>query len=227
VQYYGKGRVLYVGIDETWRWRAVGEGYYYRRFWSNVIDFLSSGRLQKKRIVLTSGSDRFALGSTLHLRAEAYDANYEPLDAPTLAAEMLDAATGKARTIELKRDPAGGAKGQYEALIPLNSLGSFDLTAKMEGVAATDIADKRIVVALPEEEFRRSEADRTTLAEIAPGDRLVDLAAANELAGRIAPESTALFNQQVHDLWDTPAMLGLIVLLLAAGWIVRKHNNLA
>jgi uncharacterized membrane protein len=38
---YGKGRVLFVGTDDTNRWRqAVGEAYFYR-FWQNAMAWVA------------------------------------------------------------------------------------------------------------------------------------------------------------------------------------------
>ncbi|RPI64055.1 MAG: hypothetical protein EHM48_01470, partial [Planctomycetaceae bacterium] len=46
VQPVGRGRVMYMNFDETWRWRSVDDQKYYRMFWSNVVQYLcsSSGR---------------------------------------------------------------------------------------------------------------------------------------------------------------------------------------
>jgi hypothetical protein len=44
-QNYGFGRVLYVGIDSTWRWRfKIGDNYHHR-FWGQVTQWAASDRL--------------------------------------------------------------------------------------------------------------------------------------------------------------------------------------
>src|SRR5690606_10940730 len=37
LQRYGRGQVLYVGSDETWRWRANGGEKLFARFWGQVV----------------------------------------------------------------------------------------------------------------------------------------------------------------------------------------------
>ena len=101
VQYYGKGRVMYMGIDETWRWRAVDEGSYYRKFWTNMVDFLASGRLQNKRIIITTGSETFAVGEEMRVHVEAYDRDFRPLEDDTFQVEMVDRATGHITRLRL------------------------------------------------------------------------------------------------------------------------------
>jgi hypothetical protein len=41
---YGRGRTLYLGTDETWRWRSHPQGDVYERFWMQVLHYLSGGR---------------------------------------------------------------------------------------------------------------------------------------------------------------------------------------
>ncbi len=44
-QSYGFGRVLYVGIDSTWRWRFKVGDYFHHRFWGQVAQWAASDRL--------------------------------------------------------------------------------------------------------------------------------------------------------------------------------------
>ena len=41
-QNYGFGRVIYLGIDSTWRWRFKRGSVYEHRFWSQVIRWAAS-----------------------------------------------------------------------------------------------------------------------------------------------------------------------------------------
>jgi hypothetical protein len=44
-QNYGFGRVLYVGVDSTWRWRFRAGDRYHHRFWGQVAQWAASDRL--------------------------------------------------------------------------------------------------------------------------------------------------------------------------------------
>ena len=35
--YYGKGQVLFVGFEESWRWRYNAADKYFARFWGQII----------------------------------------------------------------------------------------------------------------------------------------------------------------------------------------------
>jgi len=228
VQYYGKGRCLYLGFDETWRWRAVADGAYYRRFWSNVMDFLAAGRLQEKRVIITTGGDRFSVGEQIRVHVEAYDRDYRPLEREQLRVDMIDTATGRVRTLTLRQDPKRKAKGHYEAIVPLKAVGVFRLTAMRDDPAyKDDVADKTITVTLPQEEFRRPEADLATLRNIAPDGRFLPAHEAQRLPEIIPTGKMTVYHEAPHDLWDVPAAMVLIVGLLAAEWILRKRYNMA
>lgn len=228
VQYYGKGRSLYVGFDETWRWRFVADAAYHRRFWTNLVDFLAAGRLQTKRIIITAGADRFAVGDTLRIRVQAHGLNYEPLEDETFVVDMIDAATRKVQKITLQRDPKQKAKGHYEATLPLKAVGTYDLTARRDDPDYKDeVAGKTITVTLPEEEFRHPEADRATLETMAPEGRFVMAHASGTLADIVPSGKMSVFHDVPHELWDVPMAIVAIVVLLAAEWILRKKYNMA
>ncbi len=227
VQYYGKGRSLYLGSDEIWRWRALDNGAYYRRFWSNVVDFLASGRLQKKRVIITTGADRFAVGEEMPLRVEAYDRDYRPLEDETFVVQMIDRATGRAEAITLKSDVKRKAKGHYEASVKLRRIGSFELTA-LEGTERDEaVAGKTVSVTLPQEEFRRPEADPDMLRALARHGTFLQLHEVDRLPQVVPAGKVTVSNPVPRDLWDVPLTLIVLVVLLAAEWILRKQYNMA
>ena len=222
IQFYGKGRSLYMGTDETWRWRYVQDASYHRRFWDNVMDYLAAGSLEKKRLIITTGGEHFIVGQKLKIRVEAYGRNYEPLTDEKFLLEMVNTNTGKSQQLTLKR---GKSKGRYETTVTLKEVGRYKLMAsqaefKKEGITKT------ITVTLPEEEFIHPEADPATLETIAPGERFMMINQADRLMKLIPRGKTTIFRDVPHDLWDVPLILALLVMLLAAEWILRKKYNM-
>ncbi|MCD4699358.1 MAG: hypothetical protein K8R91_02150, partial [Phycisphaerae bacterium] len=228
VQYYGKGRSLYFGFDESWRWLAVEEGGYYQKFWTSVVDFLSAGRLQKKRIIITTGADQFAVGEKMRLRVEAYDRDYKPLDKETLQVDIVESTTGEVRTITLSLDAKKKARGHYEAPVTLKDVGVFELTAMRDDPSYKgEVAGKTITVTLPAEEFIHPEAAPAILKTIASEERFMVVHDSDRLTRLILPGKITVFNDVPHELWDVPLAIILVVLLLAAEWVLRKKHNMA
>src|SRR5205823_6343187 len=46
LQKFGKGEVMWLGIEETWRWRFNEEDKYFGRFWSQIISYMGLPHLQ-------------------------------------------------------------------------------------------------------------------------------------------------------------------------------------
>ena len=228
IQYYGKGRSLYFGFDESWRWRAVEDGAYYRKFWTNVVDFLSAGRLQKKRIIITTGADQFVVGENVRIRVEAYDQDYKPLDKEDLQVDVVETATGAVHAITLRRDAKKSARGHYETLVTLKDVGVFELTAMGDDPSYKgEVSGKTITVTLPKEEFVHPEASPAMLKTIASEERFMPVHDSDRLAGMIPSGKITVFNDVPHELWDIPLAIILVVLLLATELILRKKHNMA
>ena len=245
VQYYGKGRSMYMGFDETWRWLALSKGVYYRKFWANVVDFLAAGRFQKKRVIINTGADRFAVEEEVTITVEVYDPQYKPLADETFDVTLIDTATGERETITLdrkaeepgaeKKDGESGGKkngslppGHYRKKVTLKKEGTFRLTARQDDPAyKNEVAEKIIRVTLPAEEFKHPEADPANLKTIASEGRFLDIQDSDALPALVAAKPMTVYNDVPHSLWDSPLTIVLIVSLLAAEWICRKKYNMA
>jgi hypothetical protein len=113
-QNYGFGRVLYVGIDSTWRWRFKEGDYHHHRFWGQVAQWAASDRL-----LPTSNADGTIRFGT---REPAY-ASGQDVEVVVRAAESLKklgpGSLKGARIVRLPEKP--GAAEVPAGLIPLAS----------------------------------------------------------------------------------------------------------
>ena len=228
VQPVGAGRALYVGSDETWRWRYVRDGYYHRRFWANAIRYLAT--LKARQVVITTGGERFLAGEKITIEVEAYDEKFQPIKEPTFNVIMRKVGDeGASQPITLKAVDVDKKPGHYKASIVAGHTGAYELTAlASDPLAAEKVASKRIVIELPQAESRRTEADPATMKNVASRDRnFMRIHEIDRLAELIPPGRLRTVQKQPHYLWDTPAVLLAAVLLLAAEWILRKKYNMA
>ncbi len=138
-QFYGSGRVFYMGSGEMWRLRAVDEKYF-ETFYTKLIRHVSQGRLLRgsPRGVLLVGQEQYQLGNIVEVRAQLTNAQMQPLEAPSVTAQVLHVETGSVQNLTLTADPAraGAFAGQF--------------TAAKEGVyrlelAIPESADERLV----------------------------------------------------------------------------------
>jgi hypothetical protein len=224
VQYYGKGRVLYMGFDSTWRWRRVDESATYERFWANAMDFLGSGRLEKKRILITTDGELYDAGAEVRVRVEAYDRDFAPVTTRSLTLEMraMGGASSSEHTVTSEKP------GFYTGVIAADRTGLFELDAKRDAEGRSDwtpddVAARRIEIRLPKEEFLRPEANADTLRELAgSSERCVALGQIDSLAAMIPPAKLTVVSEVSHTVWDTMGMLVVFGLLLLTEWALRK-----
>ena len=224
VQHYGRGRVLFLGFDGTWRWRAIDDASHYERFWSNTMEFLGSGRLEKNRILVTTAGDTFDAGTDIEVRVEAYDRDLNPLAAKGLLVEMRPLDAGEASRHSLRRD----RPGLYVGTIRADRVGAFELDVPGGQTGAADwtpqdVSTRRIQVRLPQAELRKPEADHDAMRELAGSEaRFALLHEVDALAGRIPAGKVSTITESPHPLWSTQFMLILFGALLLTEWTLRK-----
>lgn len=117
-QFYGSGRVFYMASGEMWRLRAVDEKYF-ETFYTKLIRHVSQGRLLRgsPRGVLLVGQEQYQLGNLVEVRAQLTNAQMQPLEAPSVTAQVLHVETGSVQNLTLTADPAraGSFAGQFTA----------------------------------------------------------------------------------------------------------------
>lgn len=224
VQAAGSGRVVYVGFDETWRWRFVEDGFYHRRFWGNVVRYLAP--LNARQVIISTGGDRFSAGEKITIEVEAFDREFRPLSDPTFTVRMINTQTGDVEIHEL--DAIKNRPGQYRTSIVAAHTGAFELTGPEGFAEASQMAGKQIVIELPQAESRRTEANHRVMASLASKpEYLLGIENVEQLAELIPPGQLEAVEYERHMLWDTELMWILIATLLAAEWFIRKRNNMA
>ncbi|MDE2291660.1 MAG: hypothetical protein KGL53_06225, partial [Elusimicrobia bacterium] len=83
VRSYGKGKVMLVGTDSTWRWKLGGGrdwrlAGFYARFWTRAVQYLT-GSLQLKKVAFAPLPDRLPSREPLTLTLRVFDEHFLPL----------------------------------------------------------------------------------------------------------------------------------------------------
>jgi len=162
-QFYGSGRVFYVGSAEMWRLRKLDMAYF-EQFYTKLIRHVSQGRLLRgsPRGVLLVGRDRYQLGNTVEVRAKLNNAQLEPLDLPDVGLQVLRP-DSSIETIELKADPA--SVGSYAGRFAVLTEGSYRLALKIP--ESDETLTRRIQVKVPDLERENPQRNDPLLGQIA------------------------------------------------------------
>jgi hypothetical protein len=234
--FYGRGRVMWLGSDETWRWRKLGVRVY-DTFWTQAIRSLVEGRLMggKKSMVIETDSESYSLGAPVTVTVRAYDATGQPALLPQVLVDVKLTATGQGQDTgmpDLKVPPlklraVPGAPGTFKRQYVPPRTGFYKLSV---GRGSGGVGSVSIEVA-SQFEFDRPEANRVRLAELAESSsegRVVELGELPALVESIESKKEETIERSgTWRLWTNPLTMGLFALLLGIEWAVRKRANMA
>jgi hypothetical protein len=163
-QFYGAGRVFYLGSGEMWRLRRLDETYF-EQFYTKLLRHVSQGRLLRgsSRGVLLTGQDRYLLGNTVEVRTQVTNARLEPLDTPGVELQVI-APAGGMQTITLRPDPS--RIGTYAGRFPVLEEGSYRLELPLPE-SDDERLSRRIQVRVPDLERENPQRNNKLLSEIA------------------------------------------------------------
>jgi len=234
---FGQGRVVAVLTDTLWRWRLSAGGRDrspYDTFWIQLMDWLipkEQDRQNGGRIELFTERTNYLLGERPEVRAIVRT----PVSGAPLPATLplrIRTPDDKVFDYVLKastlQTPGGKPVNGYRAEVEPNMPGVFAAQSSitLDGTEATN--DTRFVVNRPPTETTGKPINRDLLQHIA-----------DATGGRFYPfEDWDAWPRDLHfiqqqfsrvrleDLWNNPALVGFLLLLVAAEWIVRKSWNL-
>jgi hypothetical protein len=126
---YGFGRVLFVGVDSTWRWRYKVGDYYHHRFWGQTAQWAASDRLLPTQNA--SGTIRFGTREPTFRAGQDVEMIVRSND---MVRKLGPTALKGARVVKLPTKE--GEQEKTSALTPLTHPDGRprDLTGKMRGL---------------------------------------------------------------------------------------------
>jgi hypothetical protein len=242
-QFYGAGRVFYLGSGEMWRLNAMDVGYF-ERFYTQLMRSVSQGRLLRdsSRGILLVSKDRCILGETIVVRAGLSDAQFRPLTRQRVAATLVSP-DGIRRELVLRKIQESGQEGTYSGQFPALSEGDYRVELAIPDSPDLELLDKTVRVRLPDREVespQRNDAVLSELAESSGGEYFVGLAAAlgsdgapseSGLMAAITPQDQETYFPGAPDKdFQQRLMAWLLVLIcgaLVTEWLVRRLSRLA
>jgi hypothetical protein len=227
---YGAGTVYWLGIDETWRWRAeVGDKYPYR-FYGQILRFLSlQSFTRSKRFYITTDKADYDVGEEVHVQAEVRDEQARANSGPEAKQKVLvDLPNGDTQTLVLSG--LEGEPGKYQGTYKPVQTGPYRLYVEPgERFGAKEIAARVFEVKLPRLELQEPRMDKEGLERIAMESdgkflRLDELAT---IPDELTPLSEPLLvRKEEEELWDKPWVFGLFLALILVEWLGRKFTKL-
>ena len=235
----GNGPVLFLGFDDTWRWRWRNDEEHFDRFWVQAIRVLSRSRVRRVELKVAPKTDfRRDEKMTVVVRFPV-EVPAPPEGAPvrvTLDRGPLPNADGtpgsgpvERTALTLARVP--GPVVQYETNLTRTPDGEYRFTLiDPEPLPGASPATAVARVLPPLGELDRLELNKADLAAAAmlSNGRFYSLATAHDVFADLVHLQRVPLNQPCPpiELWNQPLIYLLVVLLLGSEWLVRKRERL-
>jgi hypothetical protein len=229
--YYGKGEVLFLGTDETWRWRHNTGDRLTARFWGQIVARLGLPHLlgNSQRVQLELERGEAILGRPGSVRARLLDDRYNPLTDATVPASLiqLDGKDGAPRTWPVELRWISGQPGEYRASLPNDVPGRFELRVE-KGLSLEPTSLTYRVEVPPHHELEESGMAEEALRSAAQvgGGRFYREEDLPQLVAAVEPRQVEFVQRQEILLWN-PLTMVIFVSLLTAEWVLRKFSNLS
>jgi hypothetical protein len=249
-QSFGRGRTFSMSPDSTWAWgheieRHWGEGdnRYFRKFWRNVVYWLTENRGSNRRMQVETDKVFYRPGQPIDVTARAFDETLTETNAYQVVARLRtpresesipfdDSATS---LVPQLKEPVYRGKLAAPPESKLVEDPGSTVHRLMLDVAALDGDRVETSSSIPIQfiddpvEFRDPRPDHAQLQQLADltSGRVIKSAA--ELAQALAEHPEAPVTEVVthSPLWDRPALWLVFLGLLTSEWIVRRLKGMA
>jgi uncharacterized membrane protein len=225
LQNVGRGQVLGLSADTTWRWEmmrpAEGEDYF-RKFWGNAIRSLAPDpRIQPDRPQVMRQQAAAVVGKTIKLSTRLLDAVYKPVRKADVRVKVTS--PGGKVTHQLPRD-GRDTPGLYEYEVALDEAGPWrvEVTHKDKTFTETITAGTGL------DELDEPRANPTAMAEFAAatGGRSFTPKEAATLLETIDLAPRSVGETVVVPVWNLPLTMAVLVGLICLDCWLRKRRGL-
>lgn len=221
---YGLGQVMYVGTDNTWRWRKNSGDVYYTAFWGQLVQRLALPRLLggNKRIQLTSDRQNYLAGDRVTVYARLYTSSFEAIQEPVVKGQFGHRGEpGPATEVLLRTlpDQPGLYRGEFIAGAP----GDYQFTVELDPNAPLDFT-----VIEPQFELGDTAMNEPLLNQLAKatGGAFLKEEDLHKLPDMINAKTEKVRSPLEVELWASPFVFLFLLLLASAEWVIRKLNYL-
>ena len=231
-QRVGRGKVLGLAFDRTWRLRYRVGDVRHHRFWGQVMRWGLGERLRAGQEKFRIGTDKLVYGpeDPIAVTARVLGDDFSGVENAQLEAVLRN---GEGREITRTRlSPQADSHGVYEALLPPQGrAGACRLeVSRLDSVAKEHVETSLLVTASRRPiEMGDVRPSRDTLDALAKGSggKVVTPDAIDSLTELFGEGRRVIQERREYPLWNNPYILLLLAGLLTAEWLLRKKGGLA
>ena len=228
-QPYGAGSCVYVGTDETYRWRSrIGEKYY-SIFWGQIMQSLALEKLQDTSSLtqLRLEKNEFVVGDKVVISGKVYRPGFVPLTVPALEANLTLQTHDPAGQIVSKTIPlnlsSSSAPGDYRGEFIARTPGDYQFSTRQDSAAVL-----KFTVTEPKLEMLQTGLNEHLLVAMADAahGRFLREETLDQLPDLIAGKGATAASFRHVELYHSPWWLVALLLFLLLEWLLRRLTQL-
>jgi len=222
VQNYGAGQTLFVGTDETYRWRSKTGEKSYSQLWGQMLQLLASGqggglvRLQVER-------PQYAAGEKIVISGKLFRSGYAPLTDETVPGTLIieSAAAGPAQKTDMTLRAIPGRPGEYRAETLATEPGRYRFITALDAKSAVQWDVSKLNL-----EQSETAMNETLLRDMAAKGHFLREENLDDLPGMVAASSASTPVLKKIDLAFSGWVLAALLALAVAEWTIRRLSEL-
>lgn len=230
VRQYGKGRVLSLTVDGSWRWNFgnVGQGgtqASYYRFWNNAIRWLIRDP-ELERIRVTSFRSSYKRGELTRFRIRVLDRKYQPQKKGKVRITILEAPNGKLLYKKTRKIQSDGSllhqwQPPHSGMFRIRVESDLDTKEPIKGETLIEVQGLHHEF----QQLRPNEALFAAIQKMTGGKVMRFDQSVSSLTFK-PPTIVRIDRSQTVDLWDNIYVLCLMFLLFGLEWGFRRSWGL-
>jgi hypothetical protein len=231
VQSVGAGKVMFSGMDDTWRWRkAVGDKWHYR-FWAQAIRWLVKKRFQEgdSQVKVRVSRKVFGLGQSVELEAFCLGDDGFPLSADEHSVSLRITGPGGVREVVLLEADEGGW-GLWRKVHKPRKDGVYKIEALVSALPGPPIdVNAQFEVTRPDKERFTLNQNMPVLKSLAENSKgkYIKISEAHTIPGLLAVQIKPKIITTERAPCTHWSFYVLLALVLSSVWFIRKRSGLA
>lgn len=226
-QQYGVGQVMFVGTDNTWRWRKNKGDEQYVTLWGQVVQRLALPHLmgtKNKRTQVTLDKDGYVTNEKVNLYARLYTEAYTPITQDKVKAYITETGPDDPRAREVTLRPLPDQPGMYRA--------EFNAPEKAAAYKLFVELDKGTLIDLPVSQPKIEPGENALNKELleslaaSTGGKFLREENLYDLPEQIKAETPKVQTRLEVEFWTSPLYYALMLIFVTAEWVMRKMVQL-
>jgi hypothetical protein len=229
-QQYGLGEVLFVGTDNTWRWRRNADERYYPILWGQIAQKLGLAHLLggSKRTQISADKQSYAVGERVTIYARLYTADFNPLKDATVEGSyrvklpdgtLPPDSTRESVTLRAVPDQPGMYRGDFTVLTP----GVHQFSIKTDPKAVFEFSATEAAF-----EFGETAMNEALLKQMASvsGGAFYREETLYQLPDALQTKSERVASVVDAEVWSSPLYFLVLLAVATLEWAFRKRAQL-